>query len=94
MTEKITIDPRGSAAFCSVAADEKRPLLGFQSDGYVRLSAILKPFGPLPIRRSTWWKGVKEGRYPQPIKLGPRITAWRVSDIVELIDNIIDGSIA
>lgn len=40
--------------------------------------------GILPIAPSTWWQGVKTGRYPQPVKLGPRITAWRVEDILEL----------
>jgi predicted DNA-binding transcriptional regulator AlpA len=29
---------------------------------------------------------VKSGRFPQPVKLGPRITAWRVEDIRALID--------
>jgi predicted DNA-binding transcriptional regulator AlpA len=54
--------------------------------GYVRLADILAPGGPLPIGRSTWWQGVREGRYPAPIKLGPRITAWRVEDIRKLIE--------
>jgi prophage regulatory protein len=53
--------------------------------GYVRLADILAPVGPLPIGRSTWWKGIQEGRYPKPVKLGPRITAWRVEDIRALI---------
>jgi predicted DNA-binding transcriptional regulator AlpA len=30
---------------------------------------------------------VKSGRFPEPIKLGPRITVWRVEDIRELIEN-------
>lgn len=55
--------------------------------GFVRLSAILAPRGPIPVSRSTWWAGVKAGRYPAPVKLGPRITAWRVSDLRKLIDN-------
>jgi len=54
--------------------------------GFVRLSAILAPQGPIPVSKSTWWLGVKSGRYPQPIKLGPRITAWRVSEIRALIE--------
>ena len=54
--------------------------------GYVRLADILAPAGPLPIGRSTWWQGVRDGRYPQPVKLGPRITAWRVSDVLQLIE--------
>jgi prophage regulatory protein len=56
-----------------------------EATGFMRLSAILAPDGPLPIGRSTWWAGVKAGRYPKPVKLGPRITAWRVEDILGLI---------
>jgi predicted DNA-binding transcriptional regulator AlpA len=53
--------------------------------GFVRLPGILAPTGPIPISKSTWWAGVKDGRYPKPVKLGPRITAWRVEDIRSLI---------
>ena len=53
--------------------------------GFVRLSEILAPNGPIPVSKSTWWAGVKTGRYPPPVKLGPRITAWRVDDIAMLI---------
>jgi prophage regulatory protein len=40
----------------------------------------------IPVSKSTWWDGVKSGRFPKPVKLGPRITAWRVEDIRGLID--------
>ena len=39
-----------------------------------------------PVSRSTWWAGVRSGRYPQPVKLGERCTAWRVEDIRALIE--------
>ena len=52
--------------------------------GFVRLPTILKL---IPIGRSTWWSGVKSGKFPKPIKLGQRITAWRVEDIKNLINN-------
>ena len=55
------------------------------SSGFVRLPGILAPNGPIPVSRSTWWAGIKDGRYPKPVKLGPRITAWRVEDIRALI---------
>jgi prophage regulatory protein len=55
------------------------------AEGYVRLSQIIGPTGPIPISRSSWWAGVKSGRYPQPLKLGPRTTVWRVEQIRELI---------
>jgi prophage regulatory protein len=54
--------------------------------GLVRLSSILAPNGPLPISKSTWWSGVKAGRFPRPVKLGPRVTAWKVSDIRALFE--------
>lgn len=60
--------------------------------GFVRLSHIIgnsKTNPPIPaiipVSKSTWWAGVKSGRFPKPIKLGPRITAWRVEDIRNLI---------
>jgi prophage regulatory protein len=53
--------------------------------GFVRLPTILAPHGPIPVSKSSWWQGIKDGRYPKPVKLGPRITAWRVEDIRSLI---------
>ena len=54
--------------------------------GFLRLSSILAPDGPIPVGKTTWWEGVKSGRYPKPVKLGPRITAWRIEDICTLIE--------
>jgi prophage regulatory protein len=59
----------------------------FPRTGFVRLSSILAPRGPLPISKSTWWMGVKQGRYPQPMKLGPRVTVWKAEDIWSLIES-------
>lgn len=58
----------------------------FSGTGFLRLSSILAPRGPIPVSKSTWWAGVKSGRFPQPVKLGPRITVWRAEDIRSLID--------
>ncbi len=52
--------------------------------GYVRLYDVLRV---IPVGKSTWWAGVKSGRFPKGAKLGPRITAWRVEDIRTLIDS-------
>ncbi|HJW56906.1 MAG TPA: AlpA family phage regulatory protein [Burkholderiaceae bacterium] len=60
--------------------------------GFLRLPQIVgnpdtdPPVAPLiPICKSSWWAGVKSGRYPQPVKLSPRVTVWRVEDIRALI---------
>jgi predicted DNA-binding transcriptional regulator AlpA len=54
--------------------------------GFVRLPTLLQL---IPVSKSTWWAGVKSGRYPQPVRtLGRRITAWRVEDIRALIKQV------
>ena len=58
----------------------------FPKTGLVRVKQILAPIGPIPVSKSTWWAGVKEGRFPQPIKLSPRTTVWRVEDIRALYE--------
>jgi prophage regulatory protein len=42
----------------------------------------------LPVGRTTFLNGVKSGKFPQPVKLGARSVAWRVSDIRTLIDEL------
>lgn len=61
--------------------------------GYLRLHQIVgnpkasPPVPPIiPVGRSTWWAGVRSGKFPMPVKLGPGITAWRVEDIREYIE--------
>lgn len=55
----------------------------FPTTGYLRLPQILAVY---PVSRSTWWPGVKDGRFPPSVKLGPRTTAWRAEDIRRLIE--------
>lgn len=64
--------------------------------GYLRLSQIVgdKKAGIaaiFPVSKSTWWQGVKSGRYPQPVKLSERCTAWKVEDVRALIDQTARG---
>lgn len=49
----------------------------------IRLPEVLER---LPVSKSTWWEGVRTGRYPQPVKLGSRLTCWRLVDILEIVD--------
>ncbi|SNR74101.1 transcriptional regulator, AlpA family [Methylobacillus rhizosphaerae] len=50
--------------------------------GFVRLPQILSV---IPVGKSTWWSGVKAGKYPAPIKLGANTTVWKAEDIHDLI---------
>ena len=37
------------------------------------------------VSPSTWWLGVKSGRFPKGIKLSEKVTVWRGSDLLALI---------
>jgi prophage regulatory protein len=56
--------------------------------GLLRLKQVLEL---IPIAPSSWWAGVKTGKYPPPIKLGPHTTAWKTSDILALIERVAAG---
>jgi predicted DNA-binding transcriptional regulator AlpA len=66
--------------------------------GFMRLKQILgdpyakPPVLPIiPIGKSSWWDGIKKGRFPEPVKLGPRTTAWRAEDIYDLVLRLASG---
>ncbi len=56
--------------------------------GFMRLNQILEEY---PVGKSTWWAGVKSGRFPPPYILGPRTTAWKREDIQALLDSVNKG---
>lgn len=63
--------------------------------GFLRLPQILgdkKANPPIPpiisVSKSTWWAGIKTGRYPKPVKIGARCTAWRIEDIRAYIESV------
>ena len=51
--------------------------------GFLRLPQVL---ALIPISKSAWWEGCKTGRFPKPVKLGPRTTVWRAEDIAALVE--------
>jgi prophage regulatory protein len=64
----------------------------FSNTALLRISDIIgdreQGIRPLiPVSRTTWYSGIKRGMYPKPVKLGERVSAWRSSDIQDLIEN-------
>ena len=53
--------------------------------GFLRLPQVL---AFIPVGKSSWWRGVKAGRYPKPVKIAPRTTAWRAEDIAALMESL------
>jgi len=56
--------------------------------GFLRLNQVLEL---VPVGKSTWWAGCKTGRFPKPVKLGPRTSAWRREDILALLEEFGKG---
>lgn len=54
-------------------------------DKFIRLPQVLDIF---TVSKSTWWAGIKAGKYPRPLKLGPRMVAWSAASIWALVAKI------
>jgi len=85
--------PQKNRKNCKSTRQESKELLRSYSqsasilpeNGYVRLPTVL---AVIPICKSSWWNGIREGRYPKPTKkFGPKIAAWDVRDIRALIES-------
>ena len=50
--------------------------------GFMRLQQVLEI---IPISKSAWWGGIRDGKYPKQIKLGPKTSVWRAEDIQALL---------
>ncbi len=59
----------------------------FYEDRLIRLKEVLRY---VPVGKTTWWEGVRSGHYPAPVHLGPRVTAWKLSSIM----NLVNGEVA
>lgn len=53
--------------------------------GFIRIGIFLELF---PISKSSLYDGIKKGKYPAPVKLSKRTSAWRVEDVRELIQKV------
>ena len=51
-----------------------------------RLLRLVEVLAYLPVSRSSWWCGVRTGRFPRPVRLGPHTPCWRLADILALAE--------
>jgi predicted DNA-binding transcriptional regulator AlpA len=59
-------------------------LTNISENSLLRLPQVL---ALIPVSRSTWWAGCKTGRFPKPVKLGPRISTWRAGEIATVLES-------
>ena len=55
------------------------------NDRFVRLREIIGPGGLIPISRTSFYQGIRDGIYPKAVRLGKRTSAWRMSELLRVI---------
>lgn len=53
--------------------------------GFLRLPQVLQL---IPISKSSWYQGVKDGRYPPPVSITTATSAWAADEIQALIERL------
>jgi len=56
---------------------------------FLRLPQVLEI---IPVSKSSWWAGIRGGKFPRPVKLSKRTSAWRRSDIDALCERLSAGN--
>lgn len=64
---------------------QTRIALPDDDDAFIRKPTVLAVY---PVGETTWDRGVAAGRFPRPVRLSPRIVAWRVGEIRELLASV------
>ena len=62
-------------------------MLNKSENRLLRLNQVIGPNGMIPVSRAAWCLGIKDGRFPKPISLGPNTKAYKLSDIQNLVEN-------
>lgn len=57
----------------------RNPISQLPVDGFIRQAQLIPDV--VPFSPATLWRKVKDGSFPAPVKLSPRVTAWRVEDV-------------
>lgn len=64
------------------------PLSQLPSEGFIRVRQVLQMF---PISRTTLWRKVNAGEFPEPRKLGPKTTVWDIEELRAFKNSVSKG---
>jgi prophage regulatory protein len=53
-----------------------------QADCLIRIGQVLER---IRVSRSAWYRGIRLGIYPPPVKIGRKVALWRTSTIDALV---------
>lgn len=55
------------------------------ASGFIRQAQLIP--NVVPFSSATLWRKCKSGQFPKPVKLSERVTAWRVGDIRQFLQD-------
>jgi prophage regulatory protein len=73
---------KSKASIKTNEVDRLDVVAGVAVDRLLRLPQVLQL---VPVSRSTWFSGVRSGRYPAPVRVGLRAVAWRQRDLQQIL---------
>ncbi|TAM17608.1 MAG: AlpA family phage regulatory protein [Candidimonas sp.] len=74
-----------NAAYVATTQRKPRaPISPLPETGFARLPIVAPAAG---VAGSTIWLWVRKGKFPRPVKVSERVTAWRVEDVREWMVN-------
>jgi predicted DNA-binding transcriptional regulator AlpA len=50
--------------------------------------------GSKPINPATLYRGIRQGRYPRPVKVGPGSSRWLRSECENALRSMVDGRVS
>ena len=80
VTGRVFFNPSAVDALeYQMATKTKSSFDDLPDSAYVRESQIIPDV--FPISHASWWRGIKNGRYPPGVKLSENTTAWQVGKL-------------
>ncbi len=71
-----------------IDATAAQPISLEKSASGVSLYRIKQVLARIPVSRSSWFAGIKLGRYPRGYSISPRTTVWRSDEIDGVISSL------
>ena len=58
-----------------------------KEEQFIRLPKVMELVG---VQKSAIWKWIGEGTFPKQLKLTPRVSVWKLSEVQEWMDKQIE----
>jgi len=72
-----------ASTFARIQTLEGEAMQASREERFIRLPEVVRRCG---VAKSSIWLWARQGRFPSPIRVGPRVTVWRESEVAAWIE--------